>query len=68
METKVKAASVGGAVAAGVSQVLLDAGLSWEDLVRYAAAGIATAVIAAVSGWLKANGNLASSTLDAADE
>lgn len=68
MENKVKAASIGGAVAAGVTQVLLDAGLSWEDLVRYAAAGVATAVIAAASGWLQRNGNLAPSTRKAAGE
>lgn len=63
MESKVTAASFAAMVAGAVVQAIQDQGITIEGLV----AAVAAAAVGLLVGWLRRNGNLAPSTLEAAE-
>ena len=62
METKVTWTGVAALVAGAIVQSIQDQGVTAEALIG----AIVAAVVGVVVGWLKRNGNLAESTLEAA--
>jgi hypothetical protein len=63
VERKVSAASVAALVVAAVVQAVQDQGVTVDAVV----VAVVTAGVAAVVGWLRRNGRLSPSTLEAAD-